>query len=375
MPHEFLFPKPIPFRYKIGIEATSVCSQNRSGIANYTVNLIEALSNNELFGSKYNLDLLYKLSRIKKKQYCFKPQTYKPVWHYKSLLPFNKNYQLLHSTDNIFLNYSNAKKIVTIHDLAIFKSQNNIEGYTNEEFKNKTKEFLKTVTSKADAIVTVSQSTKNDLLELFNYPQEKVFVTHLGMRLPQKHAATGILKKHQLIAKKYFLFTGMISIRKNLLNLIKAYKQSQIYNDYQLVLAGSHSMGFNKIMELVKKENLTDKIIFTDFISDAELADLYSNAKVFLFPTFYEGFGMPILEAMHYELPVLIGNAGSAPEVANGNAIECIPFDIESISNGMKMLLNVSNENIVAAKKHAQGFTWEKCADKTIEVYNRVLTE
>ncbi len=361
---------------KLGIEATSVCTPHRSGIANYTASLIEALATNNEFQTNFNLDLLYKLSRIKKRTYCFNPQHYKPVWHYNSLLPINKSYRLVHSPDNIFLNFKGAKKIVTIHDLAILKKENDIKGYTDERFKSKVIDYLTFVSKKADAIITVSQFTKNDFLNHFDFPENKVFVTHLGVRLPATIKSTSnILEKNNLLPKKYVLFTGMISIRKNLINLIKAFKESGLYTGYKLVLAGSASMGYDKIITEVKKVELENTIVFTGFISDIELSDLFKNAKAFLFPTFYEGFGMPIIEAMNYQVPVLIGNRGAAPEIAANNAIQANPFDVCSIAEGIKKTIEMNNGAIEAAAKHAATFTWEKCAKETLDTYKRVLTE
>lgn len=359
---------------KLGIEATSLCTSNRSGIANYTFNLIQALLKEKEFNKDFDLKLLYKLSRYKKKEFRFMPFKNAAEWHYKEFLPLNKNYNIIHSPDSIFLNWKKPKKIVTIHDLAIFKKENEIEGYTTNEFKEKTFQFLTKISKKADAIIAVSESTKNDFLEFFNYKPENIFVTHLGLRLTNNQFKnTGIISKLGIQEKKYFLFTGMISIRKNLINLIKAYKESELSSEYKLVLAGSQSMGFDKIIREIAYTNLQNNVILTGFISDEELAELYKNSKAFLFPTYYEGFGLPIIEAMNYGIPVLIGNKGAAPEVAKKNAIQVNPFDIDSISEGIKKVISVSDSQTVSAKKHAEQFTWSRCAQQTLNVYQSIL--
>lgn len=361
---------------KLGIEATCLCTPNKSGIAQYASSLLDAMQQQADFNQKFEVDLLYKLSRIKKRKFCYKTAVYPPKWHYNGLLPLNKNYGIVHSLDNIFLDFKKAKKVVSVYDLAIFKEENNFEGYTDEAFKAKTFDFLKRVTTKADAIITISESTKKDLLHFFNYPEEKVFVTHLGVRLPKVFENnSGILQKHNLQTKKYFLFAGMVSIRKNLINLIKAYKQSGTCNDYKLVFSGGASMGYDKILEEVKKTGLEKEVIFPGFVSDNELSDLFIHAKAFLFPTFYEGFGMPIIEAMHYKVPVLIGDRGAAPEVAQQHAIHSNPFNVDSIAEGIKKVIEVNDLKIMEAANHAATFTWEKCAKETIAVYNRFLTE
>ncbi len=358
---------------KIGIEATTLCTPNKSGIAQYAASLLEALSDDKEFKENYEIELLYKLSRFKKRKYCYNTSKYPPKWHFKGLLPLIKNYQIVHSLDNIFLDFRKVKKIVSVYDLAIFKEENNFEGYTDEAFKNKTYSFLKNVTKKADAIIAISESTKKDLLHYFNFPEEKVFVTHLGVRLPKIFESnSGILEKHSLETKKYFLFAGMISIRKNLLNLIKAYKESGMHKEYKLVLSGGASMGYDTIIAEVKKAGLEKNVLFPGFVSDNELSDLFINAKAFLFPTFYEGFGMPIIEAMHYNVPVLIGDRGAAPEVADNHAILSNPFDVDSIADGIKKVATMNDLSISNAANHAAKFTWEKCAKETMAVYNKI---
>ena len=165
----------------------------------------------------------------------------------------------------------------------------------------------------------------------------------------------------------------MISIRKNLINLIKAFKESGTYKDYKLVLSGGTSMGYDKILEEVNKSNLQNEVVFTGFVSDNELSDLFINAKAFLFPTFYEGFGMPIIEAMHYKVPVLIGDRGAAPEVAKHHAIHSNPFEVDSIAEGIKKVIEVNNNAIQEAAKYAATFTWDNCAKETVSVYNQLM--
>ena len=248
------------------------------------------------------------------------------------------------------------------------------EGYTSAEFKEKSFKYLSNVAKRADTIISISESTKKDFLELFDYKPENIIVTHLGLRLNNKPVESkNVLTKLNIQPKKYFLFAGMISIRKNLVNLIKAYKESGLKDDFKLVLAGDASMGHDKIVSEIEKLNLQQNVILSGFVSDEELAELYLNSKAFLFPTFYEGFGFPIIEAMSYGIPVLIGDRGAAPEVAGNHAVQVNPFEVDSISEGIKKVITVSETQIAAAKKHSEQFTWSRCARQTIDVYKSVL--
>ena len=359
---------------KLGLEATSLCTPNRSGIANYTYNLVDSLLNEPNFRNEFDLKLLYKLSRYKKRNFRYIPFENSTQWHYKNILPFNKGFDIIHAADNILIDWKKPKQIVTIYDLAIFQKENNIEGYTTSEFKEKSFKYLSNVAKQADAIISISESTKKNFLELFEYKPENIFVTHLGLRLNNKAVKSeNVLMKLNIQTRKYFLFTGMISIRKNIINLIKAYKESGLTGEYKLILAGEMSMGHDKIVSEIEKNNLQQNVILSGFVSDAELAELYKNSKAFLFPTFYEGFGFPIIEAMSYGIPVVIGDRGAAPEVAGNHAIQVSPFDVDSISEGIKKVITVSETQITAAKKHSEQFTWSRCAQQTIDVYNSVL--
>jgi glycosyltransferase involved in cell wall biosynthesis len=354
----------------VGIESTSLCAAHKTGIANYTYNLVNTLIAHKEFNKQYELSLLYKLSRYKKRNLRYLPDSINAYWHYASVLPFAKKFDIVHSPDAVFLNYKRAKKVVTIHDLAIFKTQNQIKGYTSEAFKLKMHKYLTTVSKNADAIITVSETTKRDFLELFDFNPNAIFVTHLGLRFKEQDRPID-LTSFSIQPKKYLLFAGAISIRKNILNLIKAYKLSGLQSDYKLVLAGSMSMGHDEIVEEIKKNKLENEIVITGFVSDENLQKLYKQAAAFVFPTYYEGFGLPIVEAMHAEIPVLIGNKGAATEIAGGYAVDCNPFDIDSIAAGIKRTIDLRDDKKLSeAKLFAEKYTWENCAERTIDVYN-----
>jgi len=359
---------------KLGIEATSVCNPNPSGIANYTLNLIDGLLTDTDFKKQFDLKLLYKLSRYKKRNFRYMPFDGAAQWHFNNLLPLNRNFDILHATDNIIINWKRPKKVVTIYDLAVLQKQNLIEGYTTPEFRERSMKYLSDVAKKADAIISISENTKKDFLELFDYKEENIFVTHLGLRLKQTSLkADDVLTKYNIQAKKYFLFTGMISIRKNIINLINAYKESGLSDEYKLILAGEMSMGADKIANEIEKNNLKGKAILTGFVSDNELPILYSNAKAFLFPTYYEGFGLPIIEALSYGTPVVTGNVGASPEVA-GNFAELVnPFEVGSIAQGIREAALYSEKQIEEAKEYSKQFTWNRCVSQTVDVYKEVL--
>ena len=141
-----------------------------------------------------------------------------------------------------------------------------------------------------------------------------------------------------------------------------------------MVITGKiESIHEEKVRRFIDQNGLEQRVILTQYLSDADLKVLYKNAKAFLFPTFYEGFGIPILEAMAAELPVLTSTTGAAPETAGGFAELVNPFEPESIANGIDNLSRMDDHNIKAAKAYALDHTWKKTAQLTAEVYKKYM--
>ena len=167
---------------------------------------------------------------------------------------------------------------------------------------------------------------------------------------------------------------GGVSLRKNTLNLIKAFDLCKSKSDYKLVITGKiESAHEENVMSYISSNRLEDKIILTKYIANHDLQALYTNARAFLFPTFYEGFGIPILEAMIAGLPVLTSNKGAAPETAGGFAILVDPFLPESIAEGIDQLKNLEPSQLDKAKTYAMGHTWDRTARMTSLVYEKYM--
>ncbi len=363
---------------KIGLECSSFCNDRPTGIARYTTNLIKALLDNEEFQNDFYLQLLYKLSRFKNRNLRFLPSGITAKWHLGNILPFKKDYNIVHCTGSNMISWDKVKKIATIYDLAIFKEQFQYEAFSPKTFRDKKWNDYKIVARKADAILTISQSTKNDIVELLNYPEENIYVAYPGVdkmffrKEIDKEQDNKILESLK-ISGDYLLFIGAVSVRKNLINIIKAYSISGLTEQYKLILAGGLSHGKEEILSTIKELKLENRIQLPGHLPDSALPVLYSNASAFLFPTFYEGFGLPILEAMSCRAPVVIGNIGAAPEIAQGYAIEVDPFDVDSIAEGIKRSLKVESSTLDEAERLARTFRWSRCAKETIKLYKQLL--
>lgn len=357
-----------------GIEASSLLQKEPGGISWYTRSLCEALRDLPRSGKDFQLELLYKLSRFNKRKYGIFPDGLEHRWHLGQVLPLKK-YDLLHSPDTVFLHRKGVKTILTVHDLAIFKEENNIAGYTNEAFKDRIKAYLDKTTGRADGIITVSDSTRRDLEEMYPGTKGKIRTIYLGPKLWRKSQGhMKQLSEYGLEDKRYLLFAGLISIRKNIPGLLGGFKRSGLEKEYKLVLAGGEGPGFSLIRETVSRLGLESSVVFTGYRSENELSLLYDGAKAFMFPTYYEGFGLPVIEAMGKGIPVLTSKNGATREISGGLAVYCDPHDQDSIAKGIAEVVMTKEELIPKLKEWARGFSWDKCAAETLAFYEEVLS-
>jgi glycosyltransferase involved in cell wall biosynthesis len=168
---------------------------------------------------------------------------------------------------------------------------------------------------------------------------------------------------------------GSIDVRKNVLNLLRAYAQSGARSDFALVIVGAPGHGGEKILEQVGHLGIEDRLHCLGYLPNTDLPGLYAGASAFLFPTHYEGFGLPILEAMACGTPVLTGTKGAAPEIAGGHAVLVEPEDPAGIAHGIDKVLTTTEEACHQARAYAAKFTWESCALSVLEVYKEALQQ
>lgn len=235
----------------------------------------------------------------------------------------------------------------------------------------------------AAAICTISKFSKNAIIRAYKTPQERVFVTYPGFSMPttpnvQDATITG--KYH--ISKHYILSVGTIQPRKNYIRLIEAFakflaQNKQKFGEIQLVIVGKKGWLYDAILEAPGKYGIGNKVKFLHGVSDNDLPSLYKNALCFALPSLYEGFGLPVLEAMAYKCPVVVSNISSLPEIAGEAGIYVDPKDVASITKGL--LCAVRQRNLIQGKIRIQkglsqvkAFTWEKAAKETLDVLTEV---
>jgi len=293
-------------------------------------------------------------------------------------------YDIVHITVpsyyQLFKNVGSQTKIVmTVHDMSHLTVPHCHEPDTVRE----TTRGVEFAVQKASKIITISKYTKKEFLRFYpHYPDEDVIPVYLGYdrkvfypeRDPQK--AQDIRRKYKIENCKYILSVSTLEPRKNLRNLIRAFDlflQKSRASNVKLVLVGR--MGW-KIEDLVNEIEGKDQILRTGHVPDEDLAPLYSDALMFCYVSFYEGFGLPLLEAMACGTPTLYADNTSMPEVVGDAGLPVKPDDIEDIAN--KMLIMYENDNLRArlseeGLKRCKNFTWEKHARKVIELYSSLL--
>ena len=261
-------------------------------------------------------------------------------------------------------NSKHTKKIITVFDM--------IHELFPDQFpkKDKTTELKKFAIAEADHIICISSNTQKDLIKFFDVDINKTSVIHLGFSFRLKE-----IKKPEKTNKPYLLYVGSRNGCKNFTKFIEAYSAPKIKDFYDLVIFGGSRLN-EKEIAMFERLQISKKSLKEINGDDATLAGYYKNASLFVYPSLYEGFGIPPLEAMHHGCPVVCSNTSSIPEGVGNAALLFDPYSVESIRNNIisvlydnKLRLSLTSKGFEQVKK----FSWEKCAKETYKVYKKVL--
>ncbi len=268
------------------------------------------------------------------------------------------------------------KTIVTIHDLAY-------EFYPSS-YKTLARAYLKLSTrwsaKWASDIIVPSRATKKDLVNLYKVASKKIHVIPHGYnrelfkKIDNPHEIGLIKKKYGLNENEdYLFFVGRLDERKNIVGMIKAFYKvkSQTNFDYKLVLAGKAGVGYEKMQKEIKDLLIENDVKFLGYVPEQDLPYLMSGATIFLFPSLYEGFGFPILEAMACGVPVITSKTSSCPEVAGEGAILVNPDNIEEIADSITCILTDARLRVRLTQqgfRQIEKFSWDKTAKETLQI-------
>ena len=283
----------------------------------------------------------------------------------KQNLKFKQDIDIWHATYPLPVTIKNTVKITTIHDLIPLKLP-----HLTLDNKRFFRELIQSSLQDSQAIITVSQSTKADLLSLFDYPEDRIFVTYQPIALESTlQAPKHTLNKYGLNPHNYILFVGAIEPKKNIKRLIEAYQKLNL--EQPLVIIGKKAWLWKE--ELANINN--SQVILLDYIPSQDLVCLYQSATCFIFPSLYEGFGLPVLEAMNLGCPVITSNNSSLPEICADAALYVDPYDVQDIAQKLEQILsdNHLRESLVkAGKERAKIFSRARYIEKIEQVYQTV---
>jgi glycosyltransferase involved in cell wall biosynthesis len=249
------------------------------------------------------------------------------------------------------------------------------EGLTSAQFarQGKTRFAHSLRSGRPDHVIVISEFTRQAFLERFPEWASRTSVVHLGidhMEVPLAHTPAPY-------AFPYLLFVGTVEKRKNVDGIIAAFGAiARSYPDLRLVIAGGKGHAADQMLGKIAEISVPERVIYRGFVSDEELSGLYQHARCMVYPSFYEGFGIPILEAMRMGCPVITSNYGAMKEVSGEAALHADPHRADSIAAGMVALLEdtMLRQRLVAAgRERVRTFTWEQCARNTVNVYRKLL--
>ena len=313
--------------------------------------------------------------KLANKKFFLPPRLMEVLWNKLHIVPvetFTGDLDVFHAWDYLQPPVRKAKVVTTIHDLSTIK----FPLYHHESTVEAQTSRLRWVRREADIVLADSLATKRDIIELLGVPEEKIKVVYLAAGVQygkfSRKAGSGSAGKVQEIERvrkkygidgEYFISVGTLEPRKNLKRVIEAF--SIIHHPssiiHQLVIVGRAGWG-----ESLQKP---DNVNFLGLAPDEDLPGLYAGSSGLIYPSLYEGFGLPVLEAMTVGCPVLTSDRGSLEEVAGKAAILVDPENIESIVWGIESLIKDREKLIAKGLKRSENFSWEKTAAETLSIY------
>lgn len=233
---------------------------------------------------------------------------------------------------------------------------------------------------RAKQLLTISQTSKNDIINKYEIAENKITVTYPGFdetkfckrveeHLQCKQESKRVKEKYG-INGKYILFLSTLKPNKNIEGLVEAYKL--LKTDLILVIAGKKGWLYETIFEKVKQLKLEEKVIFTDFVPEDDVPAMMQGAEVFVLPSFWEGFGIPVVEAMACGVPVVVSNAGSLPEIVGEAGIIVDPYNVDDIAQGINKAIENKTELVKKGLEQIKKFSWDRCAEQTLTVLEKL---
>ena len=374
---------------RIGFDAKRAFSNN-TGLGNYSRDTVNLLS---YYSSKNNY-FLYTPREInnarthfisnRKNIYIKKPesllnQTFKAYWRSKGIvkdLCLNK-IDIFHGLSNeipIGIEKTSIKTVVTIHDLIFIRYPNLFKSIDKKIYYKKFYSACK----RANKIIAVSEQTKKDIINFFSIPSKKIEVVYQGCNHVFQNDIKDINRKNTLkkyhLPKEFLLYVGAIEERKNLLTLLETIKELP---NKKLVVIGNGKSYKIKCLNFIKKHQLSNRVIFLNSLSLKEMASIYQTAKIMIYPSIFEGFGIPILESLFSKTPVITSKGGCFSEAGGPSSKYINPLSVNEMKEAIIEIENsseIQKKMITEGFEYAKEFTNEKIASNLMDVYKNIQT-
>lgn len=372
---------------KVGIDARGANWYSGTGIGTYTQQILKYIlkydTSNEYFiywwGTNYreiSKNGNIKISIASKKHHKFFEEYFIP----ENLK--NRGIDIYHVPQN-GIGLSSQKSCIyisTIHDLIPYIMPETVgRGYLKRFIAQ-----MPQIIQNSDMIITVSEYSKKDIMRIFDVEEEKIKVTPLAaddyFRPMDRSNAKEFLKKNYNIEDDFILYLGGFSPRKNVKSILVAFSRihKKLSTNYKVVIIGPSKDDHSYLMGLCETLGIDDKVIFTGYIPYEHLPYFYNSCTVFVYPSLYEGFGLPPLEAMSCKAPVISSNVSSIPEVVGNGAILINPFDTEELIDALERVLEdetLRNDIAERGYERSKDFGWDKTAAQTLNVYEEAYAK
>ncbi len=370
---------------KVALELQPCCGK-RSGIGNYTYELAKRMQDEDgltfrgnLFNFLHRNDNSAALSGITmpvENQESMPYGVYRRIW---GILPIEYKRMFPPADLNIFFNYIvpprvEGKVVSVVYDMTYFRYPETMDRKNLLRLRH----GLQRSVERSDRIVTISEFSRREISELMKVPEEQISVVPCAPALVGSCASFDVFADRFQLYQPFLLYIGTIEPRKNLVRLIRVFNRlkAEYGIPHQLILAGGKGWGNEEIYHSIEDSPYKKEILTPGFITDEEKNMLYQRADAFIFPSLYEGFGMPPLEAMAWDCPVVCSQTASLPEIVGDAAVLVDPLDERAIADGILKVLSdrtFKSSLVQRGRVQIRKFTWESSADRLKQVCREVL--
>lgn len=358
---------------KIGIDASRYNVKTGTGVELYSVKLIQGIIEHFKRDQEHEIILysprklmLYKANNIVHRIMPFKRLWTKVRFSWEML---RAKPDVLFVPSHVLPYFAPKRSVITVHDVAFMHLRSAYSWFQYWYLRRETKRAVEN----ASTIIVPSEATKRDLKHFFGCDDAKIRVIYHGidaktLNLDVKFEEEVLEKMHLKRSDNFMLFVGRLEAKKNILRLVKAFlKFKEKFPNWKLILAGTRGDGFNKILKEAMKVDALEHILMPGYVTENEKHVLLKHCNAFVFPSLYEGFGFPILEAYAYGKPVVTSKTASIPEVAGDSCIYVNPHTIESIEEGLERLV-LNPPDFSGQRAQIEKFKWSACINKTVDV-------